>query len=175
MLAFSKASGIQVQVRSTFLSSEDALLRLHADKMNPLADVWFGARLMPKLPGAGLLQVYQSRAAVGDEVKDPEGYWTPIYLDPLAFGMDAPMQQVCRLAAPASWQDLLRPELEDRLRMPPAQSKTRKLIVATLVFLMGEERASEYLRRLDQNIAGSPMIRGIGLAHVTSRANCRFR
>ena len=39
---FSKASGIQVQVRSTFLSSEDALLRLHADENEPIGGclVW---------------------------------------------------------------------------------------------------------------------------------------
>ena len=137
--------------------------------MNPLADVWFGAKVESHeiARRRGLLQVYQSRAAVGDELKDPEGYWTPIYLDPLAFGIDVPMQQERRLAAPASWQDLLRPELKDQIRMPPAQSKTRQLIVATLVFLLGEERASEYLRRLDQNIGSAGWMSGIGFAHVT--------
>ena len=151
---FSKASGVQVQVRSTFLSSDEAILRLYAERMNPLADVWFGARIESHeiARRRGLLQVYQPRAAVGDELKDPEGYWTPIYLDPLAFGIDVPMQQELRVAAPESWQDLLRPELKDQIRVPPAQSKTRQLIIATLVFLMGEARASEYLRRLDRNI-----------------------
>ena len=156
---FSKASGIQVQVRSTFLSSEDALLRLHAEKMNPWADVWFGAKVESHeiAKRRGLLQVYQADAAVGDEFEDPEGYWTPFYLDPLAFGLDVPIQQERRLPALASWQDLLRPELKDQIRMPPAQSKRRQLIVATLVFLFGEERASEYLRRLDQNIRSRGM------------------
>ena len=156
---FSKASGIQVQVRSTFLSPEDALLRLHAEKMNPWADVWFGAKVESHeiAKRRGLLQVYQADAAVGDEFEDPERYWTPFYLDPLAFGLDVPIQQERGLPALASWQDLLRPELNDQIRMPPARSKRRQLIVATLVFLFGEERASEYLRRLDQNIRSRGM------------------
>ena len=89
--------------------------------MNPLADVWFGAKVEShEIAGRrGLLQVYQSRAAVGDEFKDPEGYWTRFYLNPLALGVAVTIQKERRLAAPASWQDLLRPDLKDQIQMPP--------------------------------------------------------
>jgi len=156
--AFRKASGVQAQIVRAFQSAEDALRGLYADRNNAfvdVADVWFGANVESHelARRRGLLQVYQPRAVLGTEFKDPDGYWTAVYLDPLAFGVDVQMQRELHLSAPASWQDLLDPDLKNQIVLPSPQSKTTQLIIATLVFILGEEPATHYLMQLDQNIS----------------------
>jgi iron(III) transport system substrate-binding protein len=156
--AFGKASGVQAQIVRTFRSADDALRRLYADRNNAFVDVvdiWLGGNVESHelARRRGLLQVYQSRAVIDTEFKDPAGYWTAIYLDPLVLGVDVSMQQELRVPAPASWQDLIGPGLKNQITLPSPQSKTTQLIIATLVFLLGEEPATHYLMQLDRNIS----------------------
>ena len=84
---FTKATG--VKVRFTFLSSGPAVARIEAEKNNPLADIWYGAPSENHvvLKEKGLSQPYVSPVAkdLAAKFKDPEGYWTSFYMNPLGF------------------------------------------------------------------------------------------
>jgi len=85
----SKATGIKVNM--AFLSSGPAMSRIEAEKANPQADVWFGAPSENHIIAKNreLTQPYASKAGsdLADGFKDPEGYWTAFYMNPLGFGV----------------------------------------------------------------------------------------
>jgi iron(III) transport system substrate-binding protein len=57
------------------------------------------------------------------------------------------------LPVPKSWADLLKPEYKGDIQVAnPASSGTAYTMVATLVQLMGEEPAFEYLKKLHRNV-----------------------
>ena len=58
-----------------------------------------------------------------------------------------------RLAAPACWSDLIKPEFKGDIETSnPATSGTAYTILATLVQMMGEDKAFDYLRSLNKNV-----------------------
>ena len=55
--------------------------------------------------------------------------------------------------APACWADLLKPEFKAEIQMAnPNSSGTAYVAIATLVQLMGEEKAFDYLKGLHRNV-----------------------
>jgi iron(III) transport system substrate-binding protein len=55
--------------------------------------------------------------------------------------------------SPQSWADLLKPEFKGEVQMAnPASSGTAYTMIATLVQLMGEDKAFDYMRALHKNI-----------------------
>jgi iron(III) transport system substrate-binding protein len=153
--AFTRATG--VQVRFTFLSSGPAVARLEAEKGNPRADVWFGAPSENHVAARekGLTQPYQSPQAreLAPRFRDPEGYWVSFYMNPLGLGVNTKALQDRGAPVPASWEDLLRPELRGQVQMPsPQTSGTGYNMVAALVQMWGEDRAFEYLKKLHPNV-----------------------
>jgi iron(III) transport system substrate-binding protein len=153
--AFTKATG--VKVRFSFLSSGPAVARIEAEKNNPLADVWFGAPSENHvvLKEKGLSQPYVSPGAkeLAAKFKDPEGYWTSFYMNPLGFASNLNVLKQKNVEAPASWADLLKPELKGQVQTPsPQTSGTGYNMVASLVMVMGEEKAFDYLKKLNPSI-----------------------
>jgi iron(III) transport system substrate-binding protein len=153
--AFTKATGIQV--RFTFLSSGPAVARLEAEKANPRADLWFGAPSENHVAAKekGLTQPYQSPSAqdLAPRFRDKDGYWTSFYMNPLGLGVNTKVLKDRGAPVPASWEDLLRPELRSQIQMPsPQTSGTGYNMVAALVQMWGEDRAFEYLKKLHPNI-----------------------
>jgi iron(III) transport system substrate-binding protein len=153
--AFSKATGIKV--RFTFLSSGPAVARIEAEKNNPQADLWFGApsENHVALKEKGLSQVYVSPGAreLAGKFKDPQGYWTSFYMNPLGFGSNANVLKQKNVEPPTSWADLLKPEFKNQIQTPsPQTSGTGYNMVAALVLSMGEEKAFDYLKKLHPNI-----------------------
>jgi iron(III) transport system substrate-binding protein len=153
--AFTKATG--VKVRFTFLSSGPAVARIEAEKNNPQADVWFGAPSENHvvLREKGLSQAYLSPNAkeLAAKFKDPEGYWTSFYMNPLGFASNLNALKQKGVEPPASWSDLLKPELKGQVQTPsPQTSGTGYNMVAALVQIMGEDKAFEYLKKLNPSI-----------------------
>ncbi|WP_272725872.1 ABC transporter substrate-binding protein, partial [Escherichia coli] len=61
------------------------------------------------------------------------------------------------LPMPKTWDDLLDPKLSGEIQLPdPRSSGTTFTAMATFISLMGEEKAFEYLKKLDQNISQYP-------------------
>lgn len=152
---FTKATGIQV--RFVFLSSGPALARLEAEQGNPQADVWMGApsenHVLAK--ERGLTQPYFSpnAAVLAPQFKDPDGYWTSFYMNPMAVAVNLPWLQRSGAKMPETWEDLLDPVFRNQIQMPtPQSSGTAYNLVASLVLAWGEDAAFDYLRKLDQNI-----------------------
>lgn len=152
---FSRATGIEV--RMTFLSTGPALARLEAERNNPQADVWFGAPSENHVDAKirGLTQPYQSpgAAALDPRFRDPDNYWVSFYMNPLGVGLNTKVLESRGVKRPASWQDLLNPQLRGLIQMPsPQTSGTAYNMVVTLVQIMGEEKAFAYMKQLHPNI-----------------------
>jgi iron(III) transport system substrate-binding protein len=153
--AFTKATG--VKVRFTFLSSGPAVARIEAEKNNPQADVWFGApsENHVALREKGLSQPYVSPLAkdLAAKFKDPEGYWTSFYMNPLGFASNLNTLKQKGAEPPVSWADLLKPEFKGQVQVPsPQTSGTGYNMVAALVLIMGEDKAFDYLKKLNPSI-----------------------
>ena len=76
-----------------------------------------------------------------------------IYSGPLGFGYNTELLAKKKLAVPRSWADLLKPEYKGEIQVAnPASSGTAYTMIATLVQLMGEDKAFDYLKALHSNI-----------------------
>jgi iron(III) transport system substrate-binding protein len=153
--AFGKATG--VKVRFTFLSSGPAVARIEAEKNNPQADVWYGAPSENHvvLKERGLSQPYGSPNAkeLATKFKDPEGYWTSFYMNPLGFASNVKTLEQKGVEPPTAWADLLKPQFKGQVQVPsPQTSGTGYNMVAALVMIMGEDKAFDYLKRLNPSI-----------------------
>lgn len=134
--------------------------RFLAEKDNPRADIVLAlaATSLLAFEKQNLLEEYKPAGA--DALK-------PAYRDtagPYTWtGMDAFLAVVCfntaeaakdKVAAPKSWQDLLKPEFKGRIVMPhPASSGTGYLKVAAWLQIMGEPGGWAFMDKLHENIA----------------------
>ena len=153
--AFSRATGIETRI--TFLSTGPALARMEAERANPQADVWFGAPSENHVDAKirGLTQPYKSpnASALDARFRDPEGYWTSFYMNPLGAGLNTKVLESRGIKRPVSWQDLLNPLLRGLIQMPsPQTSGTAYNMVVTLVQIMGEDKAFAYMKQLHPNV-----------------------
>ncbi len=152
---FTKETGIQVRwIRQ---SSGTILAKVIAEKENPQADVMFGgpAETFVAAVQAGVLEPYNSPPAAGIPAayKDPQNYWVGMALDPLVFMTNTNLLKQYGLKPPASWFDLLNPAYKGQIMFAnPQTSGTGVARVATLVLLMGEEKAFEYMKALHKNV-----------------------
>jgi iron(III) transport system substrate-binding protein len=72
----------------------------------------------------------------------------------LGFAYNTELLAKRKLPVPRSWADLLRPEFKGEVQMAnPATSGGAYTAVATLVQLMGEDKAWDYMARLHKNIS----------------------
>jgi len=131
--------------------------RIEAEKNNPQADIWYGAPSENHvvLKEKGLSQPYASPNAkdLAAKFKDAEGYWTSFYMNPLGFASNVNILKQKGVEPPASWADLLKPELKAQVQTPsPQTSGTGYNMVAALVMIMGEDKAFDYLKKLNPSI-----------------------
>ena len=156
---FAKSTGIKVNM--SLKGSGEALAQLIAERANPKTDVWFGGTGDPHLQAAeqDLTLAYQSpnlaqlQAWAQAQAKQ-SGYKTVgIYSGPLGFGFNTELLAKKKLAAPKSWADLVKPEYKGEIQVAnPASSGTAYTMIATLVQLMGEDKAFDYLKALHKNV-----------------------
>lgn len=152
---FEKETGIRANfVR---LSAGEAINRIRAERQRPQASVLYGIGLptILALKAEGLLEPYFSpnREAIPERFRDPEGYWTATDVDFIGFATNAEFLERNNLEPPRSWEDLLRPEFRQQVAVAnPATSGTGFMFITTLVQLMGEDAAFEYLKRFDEQV-----------------------
>ncbi len=175
---FEKKTGIHVDM--TRQSAGEIFARLRAERANPRADIWFGGTGDPHLQAAsdGLLERYESpllgqQQDWAQNQAKRSGYQTVgIYMGALGFGYNADDVAKRKLAVPACWADLLKPAFKGEIQMAdPNASGTTWTMLATLVQLMGEEKAFDYLKALAKNIdhyttAGAAPAQALGRGEV---------
>lgn len=152
---FEKEQGVKVEI--VRLSAGEAYARIKAESNNPQATIWYGGPINEFISAAkeGLLQAYNSPEGekLDPKFKDPQGLWYGIYFGAIGFACNTEFFKSRNLEFPSSWQDLLSPKLKKEIAVAyPYSSGTAYIILATLVQLMGENKAFEYMKELDKNI-----------------------
>lgn len=157
---YSRTTGTKVNI--TAKGSGEALAQLNAEKANPKTDIWFGGTGDPHLQAAeqGLTLEYKSDQLAHlhpwaqKQAADSKYRTVGVYLGPLGFGFNKELLAKKKVAEPKSWADLLKPEFKGEVQMAnPASSGTAYTMIATLVQLMGEDKAFEYMKKLHGNIS----------------------
>jgi len=134
---FQRDTGIRVNM--TQRGSGESLAAIRAEAQNPRADVWFGGTGDPHLAAGeeNLTQAYES-------ANNTE-------LQPWALTQWRQSQQ--RAIGVSCWSDLLDARFKGEIQMAnPNSSGTAYVVIATLVQIMGEDPAFDYLRRLHPNV-----------------------
>ena len=157
---YSRTTGTKVNI--TAKGSGEALAQLNAEKANPKTDIWFGGTGDPHLQAAeqGLTLEYRSPQLAQlhpwaqKQAADSKYRTVGVYLGPLGFGFNKELLDKKKAAEPKSWADLLKPEYKGEVQMAnPASSGTAYTMIATLVQLMGEEKAFDYMKALHKNVS----------------------
>jgi len=161
MMAAFEAKHPELRISKIIDSNGPMIARLLAEKDNPQADILFGAAVsgLLVLDQAGVLERYKPSGL--ENIK-------PYYIDPSGdppvwVGIDAWADCICfntaegerlGIAAPQTWEDLLKPEYKGHITMPnPNSSGTGFLAVAGWLTLYGEEGGWAYMDKLHENIA----------------------
>jgi len=176
---FSRTSGIKVNVLKR--STGEALAQLIAEKANPKADIWFG--------GTGDTHLQAAEMDLTAEYKSPslpqlhswaqdvarQSNWRTIgvYSGPLGFAFNTELMAKKKLTPPKCWKDLTAASLKGEIQVAnPNSSGTAYTMIATLVQLMGEDPAYEYLKALHKNVnqytrSGSGPIKAVARGEAT--------
>ncbi|TXT39256.1 MAG: putative ABC transporter substrate-binding protein [Comamonadaceae bacterium] len=172
---FGKTRGIKVNM--TLKGSGEALAQLVAERANPKTDLWFGGTGDPHLLAAeqNLTLEYKSSALTqlhpwAQKQAAQAGFKTVgVYSGPLGFGYNTELLAKKKLPVPKVWADLLKPEYKGEIQVSdPRASGTAYTMIATLVQLMGEDKAFTYLSALHQNVSTYPRS-GVGPIKAVAR------
>jgi iron(III) transport system substrate-binding protein len=157
---YGKTTGAKVNI--SMKGSGEALAQLIAEKDNPKTDIWFGGTGDPHLQAAeqNFTLEYKSPSMsqlypwAQQQAQQSQYKTVGIYSGPLGFGYNTELLAKKKLAVPKTWADLLNPALKGEIQVAnPASSGTAYTMVATLVQMMGEDKAFDYMKRLHQNIS----------------------
>ncbi|EMA3772620.1 putative 2-aminoethylphosphonate ABC transporter substrate-binding protein [Vibrio cholerae] len=134
--------------------------KLLAEKDNPRAQVVWGlaGSSMALLKDQGVLKPYTPKGAneLRSNLNDPQAqqawYGNDAFFNAVCFN-EAVAKQL-NLPKPQSWEDLTNPVYKGHIAMPnPASSGTGYMQVSAWLQNMGEDKAWDYMQRLDKNIA----------------------
>lgn len=157
---FEKAHDIKVNM--VRLSSGETYAKIRAEARNPKTDIWWAGTGDPHLQAAadGLTEEYKSPMldqlhTWAQSQAESSGYRTVgVYAGALGWGYNTEIFTKKGLKEPTCWSSLLAPELKGEIQMAnPNSSGTAYTALATLVQIMGEDRAFDYLKSLNANIS----------------------
>ena len=160
---FEKDSGIKVAM--TLKGSGESFAQIAAERANPKLDLWFGGTGDPHLQAAeqGLTDEYRSPRLAelhpwAQRQAEQSKYRTVgLYLGILGIGYNTEFFAKKKLAPPACWRDLVKPEYKGEVQIAnPNASGTAYTAIASLVQVMGEEDAYKYLKALHANVNQYP-------------------
>jgi iron(III) transport system substrate-binding protein len=155
-------AGHDTDVNMVRLSSGEAYAKIRAEARNPQTDLWWAGSGDPHLQAAndGLTQPYESPrlAELHDwalaQAKTSDYRTVGVYAGVLGWGYNTEIFDKKGLGAPKCWADLLDPGLKGEIQIAdPNSSGTAYTALATLVQLMGEEEAFDYLKKLGSNVS----------------------
>jgi iron(III) transport system substrate-binding protein len=159
--AFEKAHG-DIHVNMVRLSSGETYAKLRAEARNPQTDLWWGGTGDPHLQAAhdGLTAVYKSpmldklRPWAVNQAK-VSGYRTVgVYSGALGWGYNTDIFKEKNLKPPHCWKDLLDSSYKGEIEIAdPNSSGTAYTTLATLVQIMGEDQAFDFLKKLNKNVS----------------------
>jgi iron(III) transport system substrate-binding protein len=156
---FQRDTGIRVNM--TQRGSGETLAAIRAEAQNPRGDVWFGGTGDPHLAAAeeNLTQAYESpnnaqlQPWALTQWRQSNQRAIGVYAGAVGFGFNTELLARKNIAQPRCWADLLDPRFRGEIQVAnPNSSGTAYVIIATLVQIMGEDRAFEYMRRLHPNV-----------------------
>ncbi len=157
--AFEKATGIKVLM--TRKSSGEFYAQLKAEAANPKGDIWWGGTGDPHLQAAeeGLTDSYVSPrlSELQDwavrQAKASKFRTVGIYAGALGYSFNTAELAKRKLAEPKCWADLAKPIYKDDVQVAnPNSSGTSYTMLATLVQLMGEQKAFDFLKAMHKNV-----------------------
>jgi iron(III) transport system substrate-binding protein len=158
--AFEKETGISVNM--VRLSSGETYAKVRAEARNPKTDIWWAGTGDPHLQAAseGLTLEYKS-PMLGElndwAVKQAESanYRTVgVYAGALGWGYNTELFKQKNLKEPRCWADLLNASFKGEIQIAnPNSSGTAYTALATLVQIMGEDKAFDYLKKLNANVS----------------------
>jgi iron(III) transport system substrate-binding protein len=160
---YAKTSGVKVNM--TLKGTGEALAQILAERANPKTDLWFGGTGDPHMLAAeqNLTLEYKSASLPqlhpwAQKQAEQAGYKTVgIYMGPLGFGYNTELLAKKKLPIPKTWADLLKPEYKGEIQVAdPRASGTAYTMIATLVQMMGKDKAFEYLAALHKNVSNYP-------------------
>lgn len=157
---YSRITGVKVNL--VHRASGEALAQLNAERANPKTDIWYGGTGDPHMQAAELGLTMEYKSASLPQLYDwaqkqaaQSGYKTVgTYSGPLGFSYNTEGLAKKKLQPPKCWADLLDPKWKGEIQAPnPNTSGTAYVEIATLVQLMGEDKAFTYLKALHKNIS----------------------
>jgi len=157
--AFEKATGIKVLM--TRKSSGEFFAQIKAEAANPRGDIWWGGTGDPHLQAAeeGLTEAYKSprMSELHDwavrQWEQSKGRTVGVYAGALGYSYNVDQLKKKGIPEPKCWSDLIKPAFKDEVQLAnPNSSGTSYTMLATLVQLMGEDKAFEYLKALHRNV-----------------------
>ena len=159
VVAFEKATGIKVLM--TRKSSGEFYAQLKAEAANPRGDMWWGGTGDPHLQAAEEGRTEPDKSPQLAELQDwavrqaeqSKFRTVGVYAGALGYSYNTEQLKKKGIAEPKCWSDLIKPEFKDEIQVAnPNSSGTSYTMLATLVQLMGEDKAFEYLKALHKNI-----------------------
>lgn len=158
--SFEKDTGIKVNMIRK--STGEVLAQLNAERANPKTDVWFGGTGDPHLqaaeqdltlphqsPALPKLHDWAQRLAQASANKS-----VAVYLGPLGLAYNPEVLARKKLAPPACWKDLVKPEYKGELQNSnPNSSGTAYTAIVTFVQLFGEEPAFDFMKAMHRNVS----------------------
>ena len=157
---FEKATDIKVNM--VRLSSGETYAKIRAESRNPKTDIWWAGTGDPHMQAAseGLTQEYKSPLLPelndwAQKQAESSGFKTVgVYAGALGWGYNTDLLKQKNLKEPKCWADLLDAGFKGEIQIAnPNSSGTAYTALATLVQIMGEEKAYDYLKKLNANIS----------------------
>src|SRR4029079_4967427 len=157
--AFEKKTGIKVLM--TRKSAGEFYAQIKAESANPRGDIWWGGTGDPHLQAAeeGLPEPYKSPmlAQLNDwavrQAEQSHYRTVGIYMGALGYSYNPEQLKKRNLPEPKCWSDLLNPAFKHEIQVAnPNSSGTSYTMLATLVQIMGEDKAFDYLKKLHRNV-----------------------
>ena len=157
--AFEKATGIKVLM--TRKSSGEFYAQIKAEAANPRGDIWWGGTGDPHLQAAeeALTDPYVSPQL--DQLQDwavrqaraSKFRTVGIYAGALGYSFNTSELAKRKLPEPKCWADLAKPVYKDEVQVAnPNSSGTSYTMLATLVQLMGEQKAFDFMKAMHKNV-----------------------